>query len=94
MQASLYRLLIKYCAYSLAIATLYLYVCESLIEIGFESLPTYWLPDAMIWVMLFGGMVSGVILYILGGRLNRIFGVVMIVLNFTVVPYLFMKAMV
>ncbi|WP_336516476.1 hypothetical protein [Pollutibacter soli] len=81
--------------YLTSLYVLYVVITELLFELGFKNLPIIEISGNFdFWILCFGGLITGVIIYRFGGVLNKVYGSVLIAVNIFIVPWLFMRAMV
>jgi hypothetical protein len=85
----------RFILYALCLYDIYLYLPDTLDFIGIDfyapEVPYFaWVDAAML---LAGGVLIGVALLKLGGKFNKILGVVMIVLNLICTPLFILRAL-
>lgn len=80
--------------YLLCLYDVYLYLPDTLALFKIDFYPPD--PDALTYIdaamMLFGGIVIGILLLRMGGKANKVLGIVMILLNVVLTPWFLFKA--
>lgn len=80
--------------YVICVYVLFLYLRELLLQSGNIELPAlHYLEPLDTCLMLIGGLTAGMILYLAGGKTNRLVGVSMIFINILIGGGLLLKAL-